>query len=192
MTPKQHLLNLAAHGLNGAHWYTDATRDIEQHCRDRGVDTRKFIHTLAVLSPKVDVATNVRWTVGFWFFQLEPILVRSVRTSFDRLRASDFMRSAIKGPKTGRFADALLGDTNAVVLDTHMGYALNVPAEKLRNKSVQTEAEKRIGWVAKQLGITPRDTQAAIWTRQRELAGYAYSSIDLDAAINRLRETNPF
>ncbi len=177
MTSKKKLLQLAARGWEGHNWYRQALTNIDEYCWDRGWDTQKFVAALAVLSPQVSVQQNIKLTIAH--FRGEPIIIpRSVDVGLTRLVDADYRLSAIRGPKTSRFARAILGDIDVVTLDTHMGYALGVPATKLRNKGIQAEADKRIGWVANMLGVFPRDAQAMIWTTQREIAGYQYSDIN--------------
>lgn len=187
MIPKQKLLQIASRGWDGRDWYAEGLANIDSHCTPRGWDTRKFVTTLAVLSPQVSVPQNVALAVKWWARGTPPNVIRSVRVGFNRLRRAGYCVSAIRGPKTRRFAEALLGDSDAVVLDTHMGAVLGVPAAKLGNKSVREEAGRRIRWVARQLDVSPRDAQALIWTRQRELAGYQYSAIDLGPVLHRLK-----
>tara|TARA_R100001244_G_scaffold34524_2_gene31902 strand:- start:8308 stop:8895 length:588 start_codon:yes stop_codon:yes gene_type:complete len=195
MTSKQKLLQLAVEGIGGRHWYKTARTCIGEFCHTHDVDTDKFICGLAVLSPQISVSQNMHLAVGWFMCQVPPNLMRSVNISFENLIKGDYRRECIKGPKTGRFADALMGDPGAVVLDTHMGYALGVPATRLRNKSIQQESEKRIKWVANQLSWTPAETQAAIWTGQRAQAGHRPSGIErwqLDRALNNNKDNNPF
>ena len=124
---------------------------------------------LAVLSPQISVEMNVRYMLYAMMTGNTPDgLARTIRLSYEHyLRTGE-----IRGPKTKRFNAAIMGDQDAVVLDAHMGYALNVPATKLRNKAIQVEAEKRVGWAANLLGRCPRDTQAMIWSGQRARSGW--------------------
>jgi hypothetical protein len=187
MTSKQKILQLAIEGSYGKLWYPEALADIDLTCCNHGWDTIKFVVALAVLSPQVSVRQNIKLTLLWFLYGIYPRVLPSVAASFDRAKDSQFALSSIRGPKTRRFAHALLGDEDAVVLDTHMGHALNVPAAKLRNKSVQTEAEKRIGWVARTLGWSPAQVQAAVWTAQRARAGYYYSSITLEPVLEEIQ-----
>lgn len=197
MTSKQKLLQLAVSGQHGRHWYSEATRSISEFCEEfydlKGdfQDPEVFTKVLAVLSPQVSVKQNINLTVAHLFFDEEPKVVSSVRTSLRRLEESGYQISAIKGPKTSRFARALLGDSEAVVLDVHMGYALNVETTKLKNKGIQAEAERRVRWVARNLDWSPCETQAAIWTAQRDRAGYTYSGISKSLLIQSYELTEP-
>lgn len=183
MTTKEKLLQLAAPFLNQSDWYQTAYQSIVSSCAEFGVDPQAFTLTLAVLSPRVSVQQNVRLAVGWHMFETEPTVMRSVRTSFEWLVGSGYRRASIRGPKTGAFADALLGDPEAVVLDVHMGYVLNVPHSKLGGKAILAEASKRIRWVARRLGATPREAQAALWCAQRESLGYPPAPVDIEAGV---------
>lgn len=183
MTSKERLLQLALAGSGGRNWYSDALSDIDEACLLMKWDVRKFVPVLAVTSPQVSVATNVKYACEHMHFGTIPTPLPSVKISLENLIASGYVVGSIRGPKTRRFAQALLGDPEAVVLDVHMGYALKVDPAKLKNKSIQAEAEKRIKWVAKALGWFPAEVQAAIWTAQRDRAGYVYSGVDVESAL---------
>jgi hypothetical protein len=192
MTSKEKLFDLALEGFEGRHWYSVAAKSISDYCATRKCDPEVFIKSLAVLSPQISVEQNIKLAIASVVCNEEPNVVRSVRVGYERLRDSGYMLAAIKGPKTSRFARALLGDPTAVTLDTHMGYALNVPATKLKNKSIQAEAEKRIVWVANRLRITPAQTQAAIWCGQRKRAGLTGGHITPELLIKQTDELVPF
>lgn len=177
MTSRPQLLRLAVEGMAGAGWYADALAAIDDLCQARGWDTRRFVATLAVLSPQVSVLQNLQLTHDWWHYRQEPNVIRSVRVGFDHLREQDYCLSAIRGPKTRAFADALLGDPEALVLDTHMGQALKVDASRLGGKAVRAEARKRLSWVGRHTGLSVRDCQAAIWTGQRARGGWQHSTI---------------
>jgi len=71
---------------------------------------------------------------------------------------------AVTGPKTGPFHRAVLGDPDALVLDVWISRALGVPQEALTRKDVRAKAVARFGAVARSLGWSVAETQAAVWT----------------------------
>lgn len=89
----------------------------------------------------------------------------NVRRSISRYETT----GTIGGPKVSAFAKALQGDHSAIVLDTWMAKALLVcelepSLAKLRRKATRALAYDLIRRTAKRVGLSPRDTQAAIWT----------------------------
>lgn len=188
MTSKEKLLPLAVEGAEGRHWYRDALSDIEEGCREMGWDVPKFVAVLAATSPRVSVAQNVK--LATLYMRGSPTLpcLPSVLASLRTLAEERYDVEGVNGPKTYRFAKALLGDPNAVVLDRHMGYALKVDPSQLKKPKIQEEAEKRIKWVANRLEWTPAETQAAIWAAQRKRIGYAYSGLSLVEHLNDIQD----
>lgn len=64
------------------------------------------------------------------------------------------------GPKVGAFADALLGDEDAVVVDRWMMRAYGFP--NITPKRIKTIVED-VKIRASEAGVTPRQYQAAVW-----------------------------
>lgn len=105
------------------------------------------------------------------------------------------------GDKTGPFGRALLGDGDALVIDVWMTRALvrgrrgefnwpvGPPDAKstdraftwLQSRANRAEATRRIGLVARRMGLTLAETQAAIWTTALHdygrLTGIAFPSL---------------
>lgn len=199
MTSTKKLIEFAKQrAVEPAHrsWYAEAAINTQTFLaeyaplclRPGGPQIEEFFAVLAVLSPRVSVAQNIRRAVRAYMLGVRPRTTKSVLTSFTRLWDSGFDPDAIKGPKTRPFYDALLGDPDALVLDVHMGYILGVPQQKLRNLSVVREARRRLKRVGKEIGLSVRDTQAHLWGVQRYVAGYQPAGISLDLLIDSLFE----
>lgn len=79
------LCELAAENADGADWYDQAAREIKTVCDAAGWDCEQFTGILAVTSPRVSVARNVRITLH-WMQTGE--LLDNVMTAIRRSVAS--------------------------------------------------------------------------------------------------------
>lgn len=173
MTSVNKLTQLALAGSEWKGWYDTARESLTQWCWDNNIDLLHFIAILAVTSPQMQVWRNVQVTKAYF------VALKANGSEIDTHRwVPGLMEKThrkplevyeefgvIRGPKTKAFADALLGNGNAIVLDTHMAHALGVPQSKLtKNKAVFAKACARVEAVAKRLQWTPAEVQAAIWT----------------------------
>jgi len=86
--------------------------------------------------------------------------MRSIRAAVDHYEQT----SEIRGPKTGAFARCLLGNGDRVVLDVWMAKAFRIPQSAFNRPAVRARCEHRIAKAGERLGLTPAETQAAVWT----------------------------
>ena len=131
------------------------------------VTPQRFENVIAITSPRVQVARNITLAVWYCKFGTLPGAIRSTRLAMAHYEAT----GAIRGPKTGPFARAVLGDEDAVVLDTWMAKVFEVPHKAFDKKSVRATCADTIRQAAKVLGWTPAQTQAAVWTAAIRAAG---------------------
>jgi len=171
------LRQLAIEGEHGRYWYRLVHQALVDLCTNEGYP---LVHTAAILgvtSPRIQVPRNARKTIEYmsaWTRNGGRIdthlsvdgLMNQIRKSLEKYERT----GAITGPKTEPFAAACLGDEDAVVLDIWMAKALQVRQESLGSKRIHREACKRVRTTARQLGWTPAQTQAAIWTAMYERA----------------------
>lgn len=152
---------LAREGIDGKNWYVQAERDIASLCRRRGWDRERFTGILAVTSPRVSVARNLRITLQF--MQTGELLSNVMVTI--RSGVTHYLNTGeIRGPKTEPFYRALLGDQTAIVLDVWMAKALDVEQTHFGRRTIREECDRRVAATARSLRMSPRDCQAAIWT----------------------------
>jgi len=170
------LTKMAEAGVEGRHWYRTAKKAVAESARQLGVDTKEFAEVLALFSPRVSVRRNIRMAIHY-FRAREAGLTGDERFPHDSMRG---VRSSvrhwektgeIRGPKTGPFARAIAGDADAVVLDVWMARAFGVDQKRFSNTPVRERAQGRIRKAAEQLGWTPAETQAAVWTTAVKQAG---------------------
>ena len=173
MTSVDKLTQLALQGEEWKGWYDTAHISITEWCLANDVDLLHFVAVLAIISPRMSVGKNVSLAKAYFVAlkangsevdthrHVPGLIGKTHRRALEKYEHS----GTIDGRKTKAFADALLGNGNAIVLDTHMATALGVNQDKLtKNKRVFTKACDRVTAVAKRLQWTPAEVQAAIWT----------------------------
>lgn len=154
------LVRLATLGNDLRRWYPKAIQEIETVCRLEKWDTEYFTGLLCATSPRVSVRRSIRQallyvTQGEYFDNFP----RTIRTCVELWRTEHRLR----GQKIEAFRKALSGDESAIVIDTHICKAFNVPQNCLSRKGVIPAICRRIESVACKIDSTPRDCQAMLW-----------------------------
>jgi len=160
-----YLEKLALAGLDKAKWYQRATEEIVKICARENWDVVEFTKKLAILSPQVAIRRNVRMALEYvGNGRHMGNTMKSIRRSLEIFEET----GKIGGNKVPEFALALLGDDDAIVLDTWMAKAIvREPEPSVKHfarKATKAAAQVLVRKVAKRLGITPRECQAAIWS----------------------------
>ena len=156
-----YLIRLARQGWAHKDWYSKAEGALMDQSDFLDVEFDTLVDVLAITSPRVSVSRNVRVTIDYFKKgELSSTLIRSTHAALDHY----LLTGEIRGPKTSKFAAALKGDTDAIVLDTWMAKALGVPQSGFSSKRVRSSAERRIRYGAYIMGITPAEFQAAVWS----------------------------
>lgn len=168
------LVKLAKQGEDGRYWYDVAYANCARAARTLRVETDRFTAVLAVTSPRVHVRRNIAITLAYLQEgTLDGVLPNSKRAvkQVERnlgtgRRSYDLLLGT--GPKVSAFGRAILGDPDAVVLDVWMARAFGLPTTKSSNpwgtKGAYRKGAERVRVAAEQLGWTPREVQAAVWT----------------------------
>lgn len=151
-------------GLDMSDWYDQAHADIMTACTLLHVHDNIIIRPetlagyLAAFSPRTSVRRSCIWALHrvrnpSEFLQDCPRTVRACVLHFEST-------GRVRGPKVGPFHRALLGDPDAVTIDTHMARAANytekftVPQFRDMDEAVRAVARNR---------TSPARAQAAIW-----------------------------
>jgi hypothetical protein len=170
------LATLAADNLDFASWYAEAEAEVSEVCRLAGWDRITFTAILAITSPRVSVRRNARITLQYMATGvLFTNVMGNIRRGIDHYNAT----GEIRGPKTGPFFAALLGETSAIVLDVHMANLFAVPQSKLKNRGPRQTICNAIRRVASAVGTSPRDCQACLWAGQLRSRGRTATRFDI-------------
>ena len=153
---------LAYRGLYHRKWYDLLRLSLEAICNRENLDIDLEARIFSALSPQCTVVRNVRrWLQFSLHGRFTADTPRTIRRSV--LRTID--GEPLRGAKTRPFAQAILGDKQAIVLDTHMAAVIGVPQTLLSNKRQHALACRLVRATALRMGnMPPRDCQAAIWS----------------------------
>lgn len=152
------LAALAERGDAARDWYDVAHDTVCKLALRTGYCPHTVAAIVAVTSPRIRVAENLRLAERVLRGEEPPEMLDNVRVAYRHW----FKTGRIRGPKTREFYHALLGDPNAVVLDTWMAIVLGVDPRKLRGSEYNRQAT-RVRRAANLLNWYPAETQAAIW-----------------------------
>lgn len=165
-----YLSRLCAAGLAWSDWYDQAHRDLRSVALQRGWPWRDYANVLAIVSPRVQVTRSVRLAHHY----LEHGIPAKSTLGITAMRLRHYRETGeIRGTKCVAFARALKGDRSSVVLDVWMARALAIPESWLdvrddrpRNVAVVASAVAKVTQLGSRYDLSPRDTQAAIWSGQ--------------------------
>lgn len=173
-----YLVGLVRDGMaiDGHLWYARAGRTVRAYARRHKVDFGTVCGVLAVTSPRVPVARNVRLTRAWLEHYSTDGMMRGVRTSL----VNYLIDGRIRGLKTGPFAAALSGDEEAIVLDTWMAKCFGVDQKVFGTKKGIAEYSAHIRELARMTGLTPAQTQAALWCGYIRSVGRTPADLSMD------------
>jgi len=187
MTSVDKLVPIACEGLHGRFWYRDAAAQIDYVSWLEGWDRDVFAGVIAATSPRCSVVRNIRMSLHFMHFHnIRVVPMKGIRTSVLRFIGG----RGITGPKTSAFYNNLSGCPNSVTLDVWMSYALGIDQTDFSRAANRSKAIGRIVGVARRLGVTPAEAQAAVWTGFRARSGYNQSPFSVASEYFAARDNN--
>jgi hypothetical protein len=158
--------NLYRKGASHQEWYDKTWQELEGTF---GPDADMFAKILAATSPNTTTDSNVtlalkaygQWKSGASFDGYLPV----AKANLERAIAGTPMR----GPKVSNFYKNLAGDPDAVTVDRWMMRAFGLrgqaPTES-QYKFIETTIRRQ----AKEIGVEPRQYQAAVWVGMKKEA----------------------
>lgn len=146
-------------GISASDWYAKANESIQAYADRMGLPVGLVADVLALVSPRKTVAESVRIAKVYLDTGELTEVTQPVRTQF----AYWLETGIIRGPKCSAFARALLGDGDALVVDTWIMQALNAPISSTGKKWVLEAAERRFKRLADITGLQIVEAQAAVW-----------------------------
>lgn len=161
LTDSRTLLGYAKCGEAGAGWYEVARSQVLAASAVLDIAPQRMADVLALFSPRVAVVRNIRNAVEYLRTGTIPGDVpHNVRVQLAHWEDT----GVIRGPKCAAFARAIMGDPEAIVLDTWMGVAFGIDSKRFEAKYIRGECEDRIRMVSAMWGRPPAEVQAAIWS----------------------------
>jgi len=195
---RRRILEAAKRGASGRFWYDDAQKEIRTVARAWGVDPISVAAAVAATSPATPVIASPRMKHGGGsasnigkarrvvkaisqgrggLSAVHPKMPGVTRlTAFENCRIGGdplqrCLETAFPSPsdtKTHAFVRNLLGDRQAVTVDTLIGRGAGIPPNKSGGIQVSKARYRLIAAdiraVAKQLGWAPAEVMAAAWT----------------------------
>jgi|ERR1051326_4972395 hypothetical protein len=148
--------------VQGERWYWDATDKIDTmlHKADDPVNYREAARMAAILSPRCRWDRNLKaleQVLNGEKVTIPGILHRSIKLA-ESVKEG---RWGLSGPKVTQFYKALIGDEDAVPVDSWMSKAFggNGAPRAKEHKSIQAGIRR----AALELDISPRTLQATVW-----------------------------
>ena len=152
----------------GRAWYPTARRKCAAIARQNGSTTARVAAVLAITSPDAQLVTNLRWArewaerPGTKVGRYPTLMGAKCWRAWTATRPSEW----VTGDKVRPFYNAIMGDTDALVLDR---WALRLATgSDSTGAPNRRKAELLYRDAADELGENLRDLQAIVWTIGRE------------------------
>ena len=148
----------------GREWYPNALA-LCQAIGGDAVPVDTVARVMALLSPRVSWKWCVEWTRVIVEAYLAGLPIPAVSTMGNRMKAWSELHGepAISGQKVTAFARAILGDTEAVVIDSWVLRSVGLKPEAKVTRFRQRWITSAYTEAASLAGETPRDMQAIVW-----------------------------
>lgn len=150
----------------GTQWYDAALAICRRAAAEHGVELERAVCGLAHLSSRLPWTKNVEAFSALVSGQPQPtwVLTRSWLLATAAMTASDpWSTFGRRASKTRSFAQAILGDQNAVTVDIWAARVAGVNPEVLRRPREYAAVADAYRRAAKRAGVTPRELQAITW-----------------------------
>lgn len=161
------------HVAAGLEWFDLAYTYCERSAWLYGVPIEHAAVALAHLSPRTTWTKNLEHLETLLSGRPQPhyVLGMTWRNAARSLSADDPLTTfGRRSLKTSNFARAILGDRNAVVVDTWVARAAGVPEDSVRAIGVYHHVADAFRRGARRVDISARDLQAVVWCSVRGTA----------------------
>ena len=159
--------------IEGQAWYPEAWNHCLSVSKEYGVSAQRVAAVLAVTSPRARWSKNVEATYSIVADSFIPDYMR--QSSYGILGANArkgtqvmtdrYYSKLVTGEKVSNFYLNILGHTQPVTVDSIMSYAAGYGSDV--TKKIRSEVTEACHSLADVFGMTPRDTQAAVWIAYR-------------------------
>lgn len=148
----------------GARWYGEALRHAEELASRYSVTVEQAAGVIAVLSQRQRWEVNLRLAKQCLRGEQLVGVFDHMRTKAERIMAGEAPLTVLRGPKIRAFYRAVLGDGDAVVLDTWM---LGIMGKERPTIKQYERLADRLRAAAKDAGLAPAVFQAVVWCQVR-------------------------
>jgi hypothetical protein len=154
----------------GRAWYPEANRRLRRIAHENGRPLSQAVAVFSIVSPASQLETSLRWTDLILKGELKGGRFPNVQApKIDAALATRYPARHVSGPKVQPFYRAIMGDTNALVLDRWAAFAGGWPRDKHAiPRWVLTELDTAYRSAAQLVGETVRAFQAILWILVRE------------------------
>ena len=159
--------------IEGQAWYPEAWNHCLSVSKEYGVSAQRIAAVMAVTSPRARWSKNVEATYNIVADSFIPDYMR--QSSYGILGANArkgtqvmtdrYYSKLVTGEKVSNFYLNILGHTQPVTVDSIMSYAAGYGSDV--SKKIRSEVTEACHSLADVFGMTPRDTQAAVWIAYR-------------------------
>lgn len=153
----------------GRSWYPETNRRLREVAIRTGSTPAQAAAVFSIVSPAVQLVTALNWTEEI--LRGERMGGRYPNKQGARIEAALACRypvTKITGPKVNAFYRAIMGDTNALVLDRWAAFAAGHERGRDIPRAVWRELESAYRAAAAACGETVRAFQAIVWIVARE------------------------
>jgi hypothetical protein len=159
--------------LEGQMWYPTALEHCKNVARDYGVSPQRVAAVLAVTSPRARWSKNMEATYSIVADSFVPAYMRQSSYGIlgtnarkaGQVMTDRYYSKLVTGEKVSNFYLNILGHTQPVTVDSIMSYAAGYGNDV--SKKIRSEVTEACHSLADVFGMTPRDTQAAVWIAYR-------------------------
>jgi hypothetical protein len=159
--------------LEGQMWYPTALDHCKSVARDYGVSPQRVAAVLAVTSPRARWSKNMEATYSIVADSFVPAYMRQSSYGIlgtnarkaGQVMTDRYYSKLVTGEKVSNFYLNILGHTQPVTVDSIMSYAAGYGNDV--SKKIRSEVTEACHSLADVFGMTPRDTQAAVWIAYR-------------------------
>ena len=159
--------------LEGQMWYPTALEHCKNVGRVYGVSPQRVAAVLAVTSPRARWSKNMEATYSIVADSFVPAYMRQSSYGIlgtnarkgEQVMTDRYYSKLVTGEKVSNFYLNILGHTQPVTVDSIMSYAAGYGDDVSRK--IRAEVTDACCSLADVFGMTPRDTQAAVWIAYR-------------------------
>lgn len=152
--------------LEGGSWYDTARLAAGRISRATGVTKAQAAGVIAAISPRMRWSANVNLAERICSGEQVTGVFGSNLAKAHRIMAGERPLDVLGGDKVRAFYRAIMGDSDAVVIDVWMLRAVEWEKKTITSREYEHVADC-LREAAESVGVDPADFQAIVWTQVR-------------------------